>query len=47
VAHHGSHNGTPFLKGGEKEVLEEILSAEQARENAGALGWRLAERCRI
>ena len=29
VAHHGSHNGTPFEKGGKQQVLEEILSADR------------------
>jgi hypothetical protein len=31
VAHHGSHNGTPFLKGGKEEVLDKILSPDHSQ----------------
>jgi len=31
VAHHGSHNGTPFLKGGKEKVLDKILSPGQTQ----------------
>jgi beta-lactamase superfamily II metal-dependent hydrolase len=31
VAHHGSHNGTPFLKGGKAQVLEKILSPDRSQ----------------
>jgi beta-lactamase superfamily II metal-dependent hydrolase len=31
VAHHGSHNGTPFLKGGKEEVLDKILSPDRTQ----------------
>jgi len=31
VAHHGSHNGTPFRKGGKKEVLDKILFPGQSQ----------------
>ena len=31
VAHHGSHNGTPFLNGGKEAVLQKILIPGQTK----------------
>lgn len=31
VAHHGSHNGTPFHKGGKEEVLEKMVFPDRTR----------------
>jgi len=31
AAHHGSHNGTPFLKGGKADYLEHMLSAQRTQ----------------
>jgi hypothetical protein len=31
VSHHGSHNGTPFLKGGKDEVLAKLLPAGRSQ----------------
>ena len=31
VAHHGSHNGTPFYKGGAEEVLQRMVSPDRTQ----------------
>jgi beta-lactamase superfamily II metal-dependent hydrolase len=31
VAHHGSHNGTPFLEGGKERVLRKLLSPDRSQ----------------